>query len=316
MNFAEEFSRAVHTDRLPESEATPEILIPDIYYFSSDTSQDEEIVQEHIPSGLFCLLAGGRVDAEQFFSFSFKPLNAFLFIYTSHGSGVIHTAKNSYTLLENDFICINCSEGFSITCVTPPWNFKIFFFKGDDSFLLSEVNALKNTPVIRLNSSSITLYCIDSLLRLPVKCGKKELLLMNNYLNQIITEFILSSIKTAPVFSENVPLYLAELKNLFDNHFSEPFSLNRYEKMYKVNKYRICRDFSAYYGTSPLKYLTEVRMEHAKKMLLTTDLNIYEVSNSIGIDNVNHFINLFKRHTGSTPGAFRQQADFRADPLQ
>lgn len=41
-------------------------------------------------------------------------------------------------------------------------------------------------------------------------------------------------------------------------------------------------------------------------MLLTTDWTIHEISSKVGYDNVNHFINLFKKNTGLTPGAFRQ----------
>ena len=45
-----------------------------------------------------------------------------------------------------------------------------------------------------------------------------------------------------------------------------------------------------------------------KKILLTTDFSIHEVSSMIGYENTNHFINLFKKYVGSTPGKFRQKA--------
>lgn len=48
--------------------------------------------------------------------------------------------------------------------------------------------------------------------------------------------------------------------------------------------------------------------EEAKKILLTTDFSIHEVSSMIGYENTNHFINLFKKYVGSTPGKFRQKA--------
>ena len=49
-------------------------------------------------------------------------------------------------------------------------------------------------------------------------------------------------------------------------------------------------------------------MEAAKKMLLTTDNTVHEISSKVGYDNVNHFINLFKKENGVTPSVFRQKA--------
>lgn len=71
---------------------------------------------------------------------------------------------------------------------------------------------------------------------------------------------------------------------------------------------RICREFSKYYGVSPIQYLNHRRMEAAKKLLLTTDETIHEIGSMVGIHNTNHFINLFKRETGATPLVFKQDA--------
>lgn len=43
-------------------------------------------------------------------------------------------------------------------------------------------------------------------------------------------------------------------------------------------------------------------------MLLTSDLQVQEVSSMSGFENVNHFIHLFTRETGMTPGQFRRAA--------
>ena len=50
------------------------------------------------------------------------------------------------------------------------------------------------------------------------------------------------------------------------------------------------------------------RIEEAKKLLLTTNDTIHEIGSKVGIHNTNHFINLFKRETGATPLAFKQDA--------
>ena len=47
------------------------------------------------------------------------------------------------------------------------------------------------------------------------------------------------------------------------------------------------------------------RINHAKELLRSTDLTINEVADEVGFHNPGHFINLFKRSLGMTPGMYR-----------
>ena len=58
-------------------------------------------------------------------------------------------------------------------------------------------------------------------------------------------------------------------------------------------------------GTSFLKYLTDVRIAEAKRLLLTTDLTLREIGLRVGIENQNTLIRTFKKTEGITPGQFR-----------
>ena len=116
--------------------------------------------------------------------------------------------------------------------------------------------------------------------------------------------------KKRDIYSQKllIPDYLREIHHLFDTQYGENYSLDELENTYSVSKYRICREFSKYYGASPVQYLNHKRIEEAKKLLLTTNDTIHEIGSKVGIHNTNHFINLFKRETGATPLAFKQDA--------
>jgi AraC-like DNA-binding protein len=90
--------------------------------------------------------------------------------------------------------------------------------------------------------------------------------------------------------------------------YFQSFSLEQAEQQTGISRYRICRDYKKAYGRPPLQDLLCVRITEAQKKLLTTDLSVQEISSAVGIDNVNHFIELFKKQTGTTPRAFRQAA--------
>ncbi len=58
-------------------------------------------------------------------------------------------------------------------------------------------------------------------------------------------------------------------------------------------------------GTSFLKYLTDLRMEETRRLLVSTDLPLREIGQRVGIENQNTLIRTFKKAEGVTPGQYR-----------
>lgn len=58
-------------------------------------------------------------------------------------------------------------------------------------------------------------------------------------------------------------------------------------------------------GKNFMHYLTDLRMEEAKRLMQTTNLKIYEICECVGYNNVEHFSRIFKKATGKSPNAFR-----------
>jgi AraC-like DNA-binding protein len=49
------------------------------------------------------------------------------------------------------------------------------------------------------------------------------------------------------------------------------------------------------------QYLQQVRVDKAKKLLLTTDMKIQQIAYEVGYENVSFFIRIFKKVTACTP---------------
>ena len=56
-----------------------------------------------------------------------------------------------------------------------------------------------------------------------------------------------------------------------------------------------------------MNYITRVRIQKAKELLLTTDRNIYEIASDVGYENIRYFSDLFRKIEGRTPSDFRRQ---------
>ncbi len=67
------------------------------------------------------------------------------------------------------------------------------------------------------------------------------------------------------------------------------------------------RDFNAVFKTTPSKWIKEKRLEHAKALLLKSDLNINEICYDSGFVNASHFIKSFKDKYKQPPLQFRSE---------
>lgn len=66
------------------------------------------------------------------------------------------------------------------------------------------------------------------------------------------------------------------------------------------------RHFKQAMGCSPQEYLTRIRLEHARHLLMAASRPVSEVAGEAGFANLEHFTRQFKKAYGMTPSHFRQ----------
>jgi len=64
--------------------------------------------------------------------------------------------------------------------------------------------------------------------------------------------------------------------------------------------------FSKKQGLPFKRYLQQVRIQNATKMLVETDFAISEIADLNGFEDSNYFIKIFKQHIGITPHRYRK----------
>lgn len=101
---------------------------------------------------------------------------------------------------------------------------------------------------------------------------------------------------------------LARVIEYMNTHFAEPLDLTRLAREAGVSKFHFAKLFRERVGTSPHRYLVDLRMIAARRMLDATELTIAEVAVKCGYENAAHFGAAWKRRYGLSPGAFRRRA--------
>ena len=97
------------------------------------------------------------------------------------------------------------------------------------------------------------------------------------------------------------------LADYMDAHFEDRIDLDRLSRMSGLNASYLCRKFRQEIGTTPMKYLTQRRIERAKT-LLAGGQGSTETAEGCGFSDLHYFCRVFKEYTGSPPGEYRRAA--------
>lgn len=104
--------------------------------------------------------------------------------------------------------------------------------------------------------------------------------------------------------SEEQPIL--RIVRYMQEHLSEEISLTVLADQFHLSAQYISQLFKNEIGVNFLAYLTNIRMELAKKLLLSTSLSIAEISDKTGYSDYRVFTKVFKKTEGVTPSQYRQ----------
>ena len=93
--------------------------------------------------------------------------------------------------------------------------------------------------------------------------------------------------------------------NYIDANYNKPIILADVAKASHLSISRLAHIFKEQMGITIIDYLTSVRIERAKQLLLATDQNCTEICFQVGYNNQSYFTRTFKGLVGMTPRQFR-----------
>ena len=106
------------------------------------------------------------------------------------------------------------------------------------------------------------------------------------------------------VVQEERPIH--GITRYLQEHLAGEISLSVLAEQFHLSAQYISQLFKSEIGVGFMAYLTNIRMEHAKKLLLSTPLSIAEVSERSGYGDYRVFTKVFKKSEGITPSQDRR----------
>ncbi|HYH56689.1 MAG TPA: AraC family transcriptional regulator, partial [Anseongella sp.] len=92
-----------------------------------------------------------------------------------------------------------------------------------------------------------------------------------------------------------------EIYNYTFNNFTQPLSIEDVARTVHISPHSFCRYFKTRTSKTYIRFLTEIRIGHACKLILENSMSIARICYASGFNNLSNFNRRFKEVTGKTP---------------
>ena len=111
---------------------------------------------------------------------------------------------------------------------------------------------------------------------------------------------------TASTERAEFPYPLSAILEEIGKRYREPLRMAEVAERYFISQSTLNRIFQTHLRISPHAYLENLRLARAKRML-TQGADVTETASECGFSDCSHFIMLFRRRFGMTPGKYRRE---------
>ena len=99
---------------------------------------------------------------------------------------------------------------------------------------------------------------------------------------------------------------MEDAKRYIEQNYTRQISLEEVAAQVGLSSAYFSKLFKSELGVGYAEYLTEVRLEHAKRLLLDSNGSVKEIAAQVGYLDDKYFSKLFKKQTGIKPSEFRR----------
>jgi two-component system response regulator YesN len=103
------------------------------------------------------------------------------------------------------------------------------------------------------------------------------------------------------------PPTIQRIVSYIDQHCAEDLTLKKLAEVFYMNPAYLSQYFKAKTGMNYFAYLSRLRSERAKHLLITTDMTIGDIARTVGGADYRTFTKRFRRTEGVSPSAFRKK---------
>lgn len=239
-----------------------------------------------------------------------EHLQSYLIKLCVSGEGMLDYGGESYVIRPGQLFWINCRrlQYYRTSSRSGDWRVIWVHFHGVPCEGYYQLFLAQNDgcPVVDLGQGVECRSLLEMLIRLYRDGGNT--LQDDVQASSLLTQLMCRLIQAVGQRSgrAHLPEYVTDARSYINMHYADRITLDSLSQLFNINKFYMQKLFKQHMGLSPNEYLIHTRLNRAKQLLRTTAAPISQIAMDVGINNIGHFISLFKKYEGCTPNAYRQ----------
>ena len=150
-------------------------------------------------------------------------------------------------------------------------------------------------PEQAFTMSDMVIQCIEEI---------DDIKQLQDYRNTVTMEFVKMVNK---VNEQKYPKAVRVCENYIKNHIYEHISVEQLAELTALNPNYLSSMFKTITGFSVLDFINNVKIDEARKLLITTDRSLTDIASLLQFCDQSHFTKTFKKYAGVTPTIFREE---------
>ncbi len=225
-----------------------------------------------------------------------------LFQYTREGSGIIEFPDRQWTLKPGwgFLVEIPSDHVYRIDTDVGYWDLDFILLRPVHAEVPWKAAVDRLGPVSLFPNGRGPVGTLETLIRAASEGRIRDPFEASSLTYQFLLSLVGHALKPAP---EPAPASIVLAMELLDEGWNRPWKLTEVARAAGLSPAHFHRTFRHHAGVTPLEWLTRRRVEKAVELLGQTGARVEAVARELGFSDSGYFIRVFRRWTGTTPGA-------------
>ena len=219
------------------------------------------------------------------------------FILTRSGTGQLEIGSNQYLMTQGKLIFLRKDVPYSISPLTDDWRTCFITFNGNSADKLLDYYKF---GVVNVFDDE---FLSEQLIKICHSTDKK---INEEELSEALYNFINETGNSIYDILRPKPLVKA-LRYIKNNYTDAALTVNNIVEVSGTSTTKLFKMFKQMENVSPAQYVANIRMNHAKDLLLSSNYSVNDIAQTVGYETANYFSYAFRRHEGMTPLAYRKK---------
>lgn len=237
---------------------------------------------------------------------------SYMFVLSYDNETTVFVGKNKLEPYPNSIFCLSPEiEHHEVQNYLPPKYCAIFIakemFEKNLTAYTQEELCLEGV-IVDMKSTKLNMLVKEFMYESQNRHASKEIVLDN--LASLVTHEIVRTILAydAPPTHVSDNQAINEVIRHINTNYEQHITLEELAALSNLSKSHFTKVFSESMKLTPMEYLKTIRLQNAKKMLLSNHLSVTQVSQQCGFNSSSYFTKSFKEAFNETPKEFAQRA--------